>query len=45
MQGFVDVFQYANSYTFNANTSRTNIKIYNQSLLLSVGYSLGKKIK
>ncbi|HXA02227.1 MAG TPA: outer membrane beta-barrel protein [Cytophagaceae bacterium] len=40
-QGFTDIFQYANSYTFN-DPKNTNIKIYNRSFLFSVGYSLVK---
>ena len=39
--GFVDIFQYANSYTLN--DGKKNIKIYNRSFLFSVAYSFGKK--
>lgn len=40
-QGFTDLFQYANSHTFN--DSLKEISIYNRSLLFSVGYSFHKK--
>ncbi|HSZ72995.1 MAG TPA: porin family protein [Cytophagaceae bacterium] len=39
--GFVDIFQYANSYTLNDGDKR--IKIYNRSLLFSIAYSFGQK--
>jgi hypothetical protein len=41
MQGFVEVFQYANALTFQDNKDK--IKIYNRSLMLSVGYSFRAK--
>ena len=42
-RGFVDIFQYANSYTFN--DPKHTIKIYNQALLFSIGYSFVKNRK
>ena len=38
--GFVDIFQYANSYTLN--DGKKEIKIYNRVFLLSISYSFGK---
>ena len=40
MQGFTDIFQYANSYTFN--DPKKEIKIYNKAILFSIGYSFIK---
>lgn len=40
-QGFSDIFQYANTYTFN--DPKKEIKIYNRSFLLSIGYSFIKR--
>ena len=40
--GFTDVFQYANSYTLQ-DTKIDNIKIYNRSVLLSIGYVFSRK--
>lgn len=42
--GFTDIFQYANSYT-NGDTKLDNIKIYNRSLLFSIGYTLVRNKK
>lgn len=43
--GFTDIFQYANSYT-NGDNKNDNIRIYNRSLLFSVGYNfVGKRRK
>jgi hypothetical protein len=39
--GFIDIFQYANSYTLN-DPKTTPIKIYNRAFWVSVGYSFGK---
>lgn len=36
--GFMDLFQYANSYTFN-DPKKDKIKIYNKFLMISLGYS------
>jgi hypothetical protein len=42
MNGFIDIFQYANSYTFQ-DTKTDRIKIYNQSVMISLGYSFCPK--
>jgi hypothetical protein len=39
--GFVDIFQYANSYTLNDGNKR--IKIFNRAFLFSIAYNFGKK--
>lgn len=39
--GLTDIFQYANSYTFHDPMTR-NIRIYNRSILLSLGYIFTK---
>jgi len=40
--GLADIFQYANSYTFQ-DVKTDSIKIYNQALMISVGYYFERK--
>ncbi len=40
--GFTDLFQYANSYTLE-DTKTDNIKIYNRSVMFSIGYVFSRK--
>lgn len=42
--GLTDIFQYANSYTFD-DPKTGNIKIFNRSFLFSLGYKLTGKGK
>ncbi|MFN3918629.1 MAG: PorT family protein, partial [Flavobacteriales bacterium] len=40
--GFTDLFQYANSYTLG-DIKTDNIKIYNRSVMFSIGYVFSRK--
>jgi hypothetical protein len=42
MHGFTDIFQYANSYTFE-DAKTDNIRIYNRALMVSLGYTFKRK--